>query len=96
MTRIDRKEAATRLYAWAASCPSNTARSAVPELADIRVAAQDVIDLIATLDPNGSLEAQAVNVAQLEVLLFDELADRLANLKPKLEQVSIDLSDAVG
>ena len=96
MTKLDRTQAATRLFAWAESCPSVRARSVVPEMADIWVAARDAIELIEALSVQKGIEEQARTLGQLEVLLFDELADRLSTLRPKLEAVAMDLSDAAG
>lgn len=94
MTPVDRRQTAERLMTWASSAQSGSARSVVSELSDIHAAAQKAVELIESLASGKPVEKQAEVVAQLEVWLFDELGDRLATLKPKLETVSKELSEA--
>jgi hypothetical protein len=96
MTWRNSNDVAERLMTWASDCASPKAKSLVGELADVYVSAQKAINLIDSLRPEMTAEEQARILGGLEVWLFDELYDRLTTLKPRLERVTVDLSDIAG
>jgi len=96
MKTDDQDEIVRGLMAWALASPSRRARAIVPELVDIHRASQQTAKLIEELQSAKTATEQIHVLGQLEVWMFDELSDRMASIRPRLDAVSRETSRAAG